>query len=404
MEHEGWRGPLRTFARGAGRLVRRLWVRLKDVGRRLGGMPLWRSAVVTSAAGTLLALTVGGIISPSGLVKDAAGSIYDAVTPGPSAGERAVDSLYSNVEASSLWRFPPSMSAESREFLAADWDAHRADEMRPFKRRGAAETGFSELFRDYTLDGRPVWLRGFVGQVFHITREEGEKRTLASLRLAVGGEDEVAWCGHTAFPRDEPPEVDQLVEVRAVVVARGSANTTSGGFVNGTYLVCSSVRQLSNAESAREVGDLFGDEEVNTRWMAPPSMSGRARMHLLRNWDEMNPYEVHPFPREEPRSIGIDQVYEDTRFDQELLWLAGYVTQRVLAPAGPGLTTEYVRLGVNGEENAVWCLTTLQNSRVFREDELVEGVGVPIARGSAEISSGGFQNQTAMVCPAMRRA
>jgi hypothetical protein len=103
------------------------------------------------------------------------------------------------------------------------------------------------------------------------------------------------------------------------------------------------------------------------------------------------------------RSVGIDHVYEDARLDNRLLWVVGYITQRYLVPMGPGLTFQNVRLEVAGEENGVWCQTTIQNWRVFGEGDLVEAVGVPYARGSAELAGGGFKNETAFVCPAMRR-
>jgi len=360
--------------------------------------------VLKSAAGTLLALTVTGIVSPAGMVTGAVSGVGGVLLPGPSAAERSVDSLYEEVKTSEFWTSPPTMSTASKRVLIDDWESLRIDMPHRFPARGAEKVGLGDLFQDRSFDGRRVVGQGYVAQVFPVEPLAGRGDLVtAARRLSIAEEREVAWCGRGTYPRDLVPQEDQLVDVVGVPAARGPANVASGGFTIGIYLVCSGVRPLVEADDATEVASLFEAEEGDRMWLSPPSLSGRARHFLMREWDRLTPYRPHPYPTHRVKRTGIDRVREDVRFDARLLAITGYVTQRLLQPGGEGMTLERTRLQLAGQGNAIWCRTTLQNWRVFDEGDLVEAVGVPIARGSAKLEDGGFDNVTSFVCPAMRR-
>jgi hypothetical protein len=387
-------------------LSRRAWCRLRTSKpvESLACSPVRQSQVLKSAAGTLLALTITGLISPAGTVKGVVAGVGDVVLPGPSAAERSVDSLYGEVESSPFWTSRPTMSSGSKQVLVDDWETFRTDKPHRFSARGARKVALDELFEDRSLDGRRVIVQGYVAQLFPVDPVEGRDDLVkASFRIGIAQTAEVAWCGRGTFHRDRVPQEDQLVDVLGVPLARGPANVASGGFTIGTYLVCSGVRPLVDAEAAKEVAALFRDEEESRMWLTRPSVSYRARRFLMRAWDRLTPYRAHPYPSHRVMPIGIDRVYEDTRFDGRLLGIAGYVTQRVLQPGGDGMTREQVRIQGDGQGNAVWCRTTVQNRRVFGVGEWVEAVGVPYARGPAKLEGGGFDNSTYFVCPAMRR-
>jgi hypothetical protein len=365
--------------------------------------PMQTNPVVQAATGAVLAITLTGLFPLDELIRSA-GSSIGTLLPGPSAAEKSVDSLYSELERSNLWRSPPSMSTESREALIDHWDNLRPDIPHEFSKDGAKEVELDDLFRDHALDGRRVAVRAYVSQLYaQIPVPDHEELLSASFRLGLAEKVEVAWCARANMPRDRMPRVDQLVEVAGVVVARGSADVADGGFVIGTYLLCSAVRPVGGARHAEEVAALFRGEEDSTAWANPPSLSSSARRFLTRAWGRLNPYEPHPYPRDDGMPIGIDHVFEDSRFDGRLLKVSGYVTQRFLYPAENGLTLQYIRLQSPDQDDAVWCRTTVQSWRVFDEGELVEAVGVPFARGSGELEDGGLGSKTAFVCPAMRR-
>jgi hypothetical protein len=372
--------------------------------KRFLGSGIWRNHVVQSAAGTLLALTIAGLVSPSGILKDAASGVRDFVLPGPSAAQQAVDSFYGTVEGDTFWRSPPTMSPASKQLLIDHWSELSTDAPHPFSRQQALNVGLEELFQDRTLDGERIVLRGFVSQLSSVSRVQGrDDLESAAIRISIAEQDEVAWCGKVTLPRGQVPQVDQLVDVLGVVVARGAADTISGGFLNGSYLACAAVKPLVDADDAAAVASLFRGEEDNDRWMADPALSVDGRYLLMRNWDRLDPYRLHRFSLGVARTVSIDRIYEDRRLDKREFRVVGYVDQRALVPASRGRTLELIRLGVGGQRNAVWCQTTVKGGRVFGEGELVEAIGVAVARGSVEINSGGFLNGTFLACPAVRR-
>lgn len=361
--------------------------------------------VIQAAMGAVLAIAITGLIPPHELIRSAASGISDMVLPGPSAAERGVESLYSGVSGNPIWRSAPEMSTRSRKTLIADWEEVSPDRPRAFSGMGAKEVELEELFEDQSLDGRRIVVRAYVAQIYaKVPVEDQEELVSVSYRLGLGDERQDAWCAQAHVTRRDVPRVDQLVEVRGVVLARGSADLASGGFVNGTYLLCSSPRLIGKPGNAEAVAALFRKEEESDAWMDPPDLSSDARDLLVRAWPKLTPFEPHAFPDQKVRRVDIDQIFEDSRFDGNLLGVAGYITQRFLFPVGPGLTLQRLRLEVVGQERAIWCLATVQNWRVFHEGEYVEAVGVPFARGSADLASGGFGLRTVFVCPAMRRA
>lgn len=390
-----------------GLLRRRAWHRFRTSKRveRLARSPIRQSQVLKSAAGTLLALTIAGLISPAGTVKWVVSGVGDVLLPGPSEAQRSVDALYEEVESNNrFWSTRPMMSSAAKKVLVEDWEELRTDVPHRFSARGAREVGLEELFQNRSLDGRRVRVRAYVSQLFPVAPTGGRGDLVtAAFRLGTSEQDEEAWCEHMTFHRNRVPQEDQLVDVVGVPAGRGSAKVGGGGFSIGTYLVCSGVRPLVDAKTAEEVAALFRDEEESRMWLARPSVSYRARRFLMRAWNRLTPYRAHRYPRHRVMPIGIDRVFEDSRFDGRLLGIAGYVTQRVLQPGGDGTTREQVRIHMDGQNNAVWCRTTVQNWRVFGVGEWVEAVGVPYARGPAKLEGGGFDNSTYFVCPAMRR-
>ena len=131
-------------------------------------------------------------------------------------------------------------------------------------------------------------------------------------------------------------------------------------------------------------------------------MSEPGRMYLLYHWDGATPLRPHSFPNVSVRQMGIDALLSDRRFDDGEILISGYVTERSLEASYRGAIHEDVRLEVGGQDAAVWCEATLQSRRAIHEGQYVEAIAVPIARGTASVSSGGFQGITLLACPAVR--
>ncbi len=357
-----------------------------------------------SAAGTLIAVTIAGIVSPSGVVKSVSSTVWDAVIPGPSATEREVDALLEQVQGNDgFWTDPPSINSTVRAAAIEAWDRLRPDREYFYSLQPFPVVSVGELYTNSVWDGEIVRVQGNVSQVYPFDEVAGQP-DLTKVDFRVSGANEtMAWCIGNVAAADDVPAVDQLVEVAGLVIARGSAATADGGFRSGTLLICPRVEPLVSASHAAEVAELLRSEEGSSFWSEAPSLSSDARTYMIENWRELSPYTVHPFPDRPPPYVEIDQIREDDRFDGRMSWVSGFVTQRTLSSSGPKRTYLRVRLQVAGQDGAIWCRTTVQNERMFEEGEHLEAVGVPYARGSARVTNGDFLGITMMVCPAMRR-
>lgn len=367
----------------------------------------WRGAqtnpITSGAIAALLAIAISAVLPPDKLAEGVLDRVTGVFRSDPSPAEREVDSLYASVEKNQAWRSAPVMSSASREFLVANWERLSPGAVRPFPEQAARWRNLEEVFENHALDGHRLFLTVFVDQVTNLEDiPDRPNRVKESFRLKSPTSDEVGWCSDTVFPRGKAPAEDQLVTIMATPVARGSAISPQGKLVNTTYFVCSAVNPLVDAETAREVAYLFQAQETSKMWRHPPVMSREGRMYLLLHWDQLSPYEARPFPARLPRYAELDRVYSDSRFDYGRVWIAGYVMQRRLLPAGTGRVFEQVRLEVEGQDTSAWCETTVQTWRVFEEGDYVEAIAVPVARGSSPLSAGGFKNQTYLACPSMR--
>jgi hypothetical protein len=371
--------------------------------RWLARSPVWRNDIFRNVVATLIALTIAGVLGPAQLTKDFFGSIADVFQADPTAESREVSELYARVLHSRSWEVPPTPSLPGRFYLEDHWSALRPDQVHTFPYRAATWRTLDELFHDTSLDGHPLLISGYVDQTYDLAPADGSENLIEQgFRLRRSDEEAVAWCGPTAFERGSQPFVDQLVEIKGIVVARGSKSTQEGGFVSGSYLVCSAVKALASATAAKGVAALFRSVEGDTYWSRPPSMSASGRIYLLYHWEEASPFRPHRFPDRYLRPVPLNHVLNDTRFDDREVRVSGFVTQHGTFPSYRGTVRESLRLGVGGEDASVWCETTLQDDRIIEDGEFVEAVGVPVARGIAPLSAGGFQGITVMACPALR--
>jgi hypothetical protein len=342
-------------------------------------------------------------ISASHLGPGAVDAFEGFFEAGESSTSREVGELFEEVGREAYWAFPPTMSRPGRAVLERHWENLRPDKIHTFPRRAARWRTLDELFQDTALDGHPLLLTAFVDQTYGaVPVQGGPGMVKEGFRLDTGTSETVAWCIPSVFRRGDAPVVDQLVKVKATVAARGSKTDDTGGSVGGSDLVCSAVHALVPATIATEMASLTRPVETSAIWADPPSMSEGGWEYLSHHWVETSPFRLHRFPRSPPREFGLDELSSDRRFDDGELLIGGVVTQRSLYPSERGEGREDFRLGLKSQDDAAWCTTTVPPRRLLGEGEYVEAVGIPVARGAAAISTGGFQNTTYLDCPAVQ--
>jgi hypothetical protein len=399
------RSHLKELGARAGRGLRGISRRIREnatVGKLVESR-FWRNRVFEGVVTALLVAAVFGVFSPAQFAKDSVGEVAGIFASEPPEASREVDSLFEQVRLRGRWRFPPSMSERARSFLESHWAALRPDVEHPFPRRSAKWRDLDEVFQDTSLDGHPLLMTGYVDQTFGTVPVEGRPDHVeASFRIATGAADAVGWCAPMLFRRGAQPVINQLVEIKGTVIARGDKPTSDGGFIAGSYMVCSAEHPLTEAAAASEVADLFTAVERSPLWRETPTLSEPGRTYLLYHWTEATPFRPHAFRDGDSRSMGIDQINSDSRFDEGEVLVTGFVTQHSLDNSSDDTVHEYVRLEVAGQADAVWCEGTLQRNRVIHEGEYVEAVGVPVARGASSLASGGFKLETFLACSAMR--
>jgi len=384
--------------------------RVRSIPRRLGAWMEGRNLRPARVVENAIAGVIGGVIVVVmiGPGKDLGARTINAVggllSADPSHAEASVDSLYESVESAPLWRFQPVLSWRSKGYLTEHWADFETPVMHQFPQRAARWRELDEIYGNRALDGRRVMLTAFVSEVMLREPVLGHPRLVSvSFRVQTQEDENAAWCAPQTYRRREAPKDDQFVEIEGVILARGASFVSSGGFLTGSYLLCRSVATLGSREGADAIAEIFRTEEESNLWSDPPDLSEGGRRYMLWHWDEVDPHRLHRFPSRPIRTLGIEQLSQDVRFDQGLIRVLGWVTQVVVDRSEPGMVFQQVRLSTGDENGAVWCIGTIQAPRLFSEDEAIEIVGVPIARGSADLATGGFLLETRMICPAMRR-
>jgi hypothetical protein len=156
-----------------------------------------------------------------------------------------------------------------------------------------------------------------------------------------------------------------------------------------------------------QVGRLYDSlEHPSAFWNGFPMPSRGSRRFLVKNWNRFTPYRAHPFSVVGARVVRLSELYEDNSIDGTAVAFSATVTQ-VLgsypSPHSKGAIYERYRLSMSGDSDVAWCGSTLPRGDTVRTDDQVRVVGVPYARGSANLAGGGFQNGTALVCPGIQR-
>lgn len=155
-----------------------------------------------------------------------------------------VGELFSDVtEDDGFWRTPPDTAEESVEYLVANWsrvDPSRVHE--PYSGTGE-RVRFGRLYEDGRVDGRLLFVSGFVSQVSTVPAETRKGTAIQQFEIAIAGEATRIWCRST-LPRNRLLTEDAHVGVEGVVIARGSASSSDGGFELLTYMACPNVYEF----------------------------------------------------------------------------------------------------------------------------------------------------------------
>ena len=360
--------------------------------------------IVEGVVTGLVVIGLGGIAASSvRVIQDLANEVGEHFDSDPSEAEVAVERLIDEVRSDPTWLTPPGVSHRGRVALERRWSSLRPDRLRPLPRRSARWWTLDQAYQEGRLDGHPLLIHAYVDQTYG-TRpaptDPGQVRE--SFRIATGDSAAVGWCAPAAFPRGSQPSTDQPVSVKALVLARGSKPSSAGTFTSGVYLVCSAFGLPVPPADAAGVGDLFRSVEGERLWRVAPTLSEGGRQYLLHHWQELSPSSPHRFDRTGSRWMELDGVSADRRFDDGLIAVSGHVSQVALDTNGR-YVFEDIRLSETGQQAGVWCRTARPLHHVIRMGDYVEAIGVPVARGAADLAEGGFENYTFMACAAARR-
>ena len=363
-----------------------------------------KARIVEGVVTGLVVIALGGIVASSiRVVHDLANGVAELFDSDPSEAEVAVERLVDDVRSDPTWLAPPGVSHRGRVALERHWSRLRPDRPRPFPDRSARWWTLDQAYQEGRLDGHPLLIHAYVDQTYGTMPVRTDPdQVREGFRIATGDSDAVGWCAPASFRRGSQPATDQPVSVKALVLARGSKPSSDGAFISGVYLVCSAFSLPVPPADAAGVGDLFRSIESERLWRQTPALSEGGRQYLLYHWKALSPSMPHRFRKAGSRPMELDGVSSDRRFDDGLIAVSGHVSQ-VSLDTNWRYVFEDIRISEAGQEGGVWCRTARPLHHVIRMGDYVEAVGVPVARGAADLAGGGFENYTFMACAAMRR-